>query len=152
MPPLSLDEFVDKITEIMPVLSREFYKQRPNEFDKMRITLPQLVVLKELAGGQLRMTDLAHSLNVTTAAMTGIIDRLVRDGYVRRETDDADRRIIKVRATAKGGRIVKEITERKKSMLGKIFGIISQNEREEYLRILTLVRDRLIEQKRITSD
>ena len=143
MPPLSLDEFVDKITEIMPVLSREFYKQRPNEFDKMRITLPQLVVLKELAGGQLRMTDLAHSLNVTTAAMTGIIDRLVRDGYVRRETDDADRRIIKVRATTKGARIAKDAAEHQKNMIAKIFSVISQDEREEYLRIMTIVCDSL---------
>ena len=150
---LTLPEFADKVTEIMSVISREFYKQGPDGFYKMKITLAQLAVLEILAReSAVRMTDLARFVNVTTAAMTGVVERLVRDGYAVRKSDDGDRRIIKVRPTAKGGRIVKEIAERRKKMFGKIYGVISQAEREEYLRILTLVRDRLIEQKRITSD
>ena len=148
MAELTLPEFVNRVSEIMPVINREFYKQGSSGFYKMKITLAQIAVLEILVReGALRMTDLARLINVTTAAMTGMVERLVRDGYVVRTSDDGDRRIIKVRATAKGGRIVKEITERKKNMLGKIFGVISQAEREEYIRILTIVRDRLVGQR-----
>ncbi|OGW85804.1 MAG: hypothetical protein A2987_05915 [Omnitrophica bacterium RIFCSPLOWO2_01_FULL_45_10] len=89
------------------------------------------------------MSDLAKSLSVTTAAMTGIVDRLVREGYLRRESDPKDRRIIKIRLTAKGERAVTQILEKKKQMIIKMFGMISQGEREEYLRILTHIRDHL---------
>jgi DNA-binding MarR family transcriptional regulator len=140
----TLPEFVDKVSEIMSVISREFYKHGTREFYKTRITLVQLALLDTLVReGQSRMTDLARQLNVSTAAMTGIVARLVRDGYVSRIDDQADRRIIKVRLTAKGNKIFKAITDQRKKIFCKIFGIISERDREEYLRILTTVKNSL---------
>jgi len=148
MSQLSLTEFADQVTEMHPVIMREFYKQDTGGFYKIRITLPQLVVVNVLAReGELRMTDLARSMNVTTAAMTGIIDRLVRDGYVKREADAGDRRAVKVSVTAKGLKVAKSAAEHHKKIIARVFSVISQTEREEYLRILTIVRDRLKEQR-----
>ena len=144
---LSLSEFSDQVVEIMPVISREFYRKQIGEFYKMKITMPQFVVLEILhREGQSRMTDLARLINVTTAAMTGIVDRLVRDGYLERSSDPDDRRIIKVDLTAKGSKAVKNIIDQRKQIFSKIFGVLSQEDREEYLKILVNVRDRLKEQ------
>ena len=144
---LSLSEFSDQLVEIMPFIAREFYKKQTSEFYKMKITLPQFVVLEILhREGQSRMTDLARSINVSTAAMTGIVDRLVRDGYVERASDPDDRRIIKIGLTAKGGSAVKNIIDQRKQIFSRIFGVLSQEDREEYLKILLSVRDRLKEQ------
>ena len=147
MPNLSLSEFSDRVSEIMPVIMREFYKQQTSEFYRMKITLPQFVVLEILhREGQSRMTDLARLINVSTAAMTGIVDRLVRDGYVARASDPDDRRIIKVDLTAKGSKAVKNIIDQRKQIFSRVFGVLSQEDREEYLKILISVRDRLKEQ------
>ena len=147
MPNLSLSEFSDQVVEIMPVIAREFYKKQTGEFYKMKITMPQFVVLEILhREGQSRMTDLARLINVSTAAMTGIVDRLVRDGYVARASDPDDRRIIKVGLTAKGDKAVKNIVDQRKQIFSRIFGVLSQEDREEYLKILVSVRDRLKEQ------
>ena len=43
--------------------------------------------------------DLARATGLTTGAITGVIDRLERAGYARREPDPADRRKVLVRAT-----------------------------------------------------
>lgn len=43
-------------------------------------------------------TRLAELAGLTTGAITGVLDRLERDGYVRREADPADRRRLAVRA------------------------------------------------------
>ena len=148
MTELTLPEFADRVNEIMPVISREFYKQMPNGFYKTRITMVQFGVLDTLVReGDLRMTDLARLINVTTAAMTGIVERLVRDGYAIRGSEDGDRRIIKVKPTAKGSKVVKHIVENRKSIISKIFAVVSQAEREKYLDILTAIRDRLKEQR-----
>ena len=145
---LSLSEFSDRVVEIMPVISREFYRKQIGEFYKMKITMPQFVALEILhREGQSRMTDLARLINVSTAAMTGIVDRLVRDGYVQRASDPDDRRIIKVDLTAKGSRAVKTIIDQRKHIFSKIFGVLSQEDREGYLKILVSVRDRLKEQE-----
>ena len=144
---LSLSEFSDQVVEIMPVISREFYKRNTAEFYKMKITRPQFIVLEILhREGQSRMTDLARLINVSTAAMTGIVDRLVRDSYVARASDPDDRRIIKVGLTAKGSRAVKNIIDQRKQIFSRIFGVLSQEDREGYLKILVSVRDRLKEQ------
>jgi DNA-binding MarR family transcriptional regulator len=45
--------------------------------------------------------DLARLTGLTTGAITGVIDRLERDGYVRRERDSTDRRKIFVELTGK---------------------------------------------------
>jgi DNA-binding MarR family transcriptional regulator len=82
-------------------------------------------------------------MNITTAAMTGIVERLVRDKYVVRTSDPNDRRIIRVRPTAKGSRIVKDMIENRKRLVMKIFGVISEKEREEYLKILMHIREHL---------
>ena len=145
---LSLSEFSDQVVEIMPVIAREFYKKQTGEFYKMKITMPQFVVLEILhREGQSRMTDLARLINVSTAAMTGIVDRLVRDSYVARASDPDDRRIIKVHLTAKGSSAVKNIIDQRKQIFSRLFGVLSQEDREEYLKILVTVRDRLKEQR-----
>lgn len=46
--------------------------------------------------------ELADRANVTRATMTGLIDTLERDGFVRRENAPGDRRMMLVRLTAHG--------------------------------------------------
>lgn len=142
MSQLTLPEFADKINEVFPVVIRHFLKKQSNELYKGRITLPQIVILDILhREGETRMTDLAHFMGVTTAAMTGLVDRLVRDGYVERVSDPADRRIIKIKTTNRGGMLIKKITQQKRQMIIDMFGKLSQQERQDYLRIILRLRD-----------
>jgi DNA-binding MarR family transcriptional regulator len=141
---MSLSEFADKVGEIMPAMFREFIRSQPKNFYKSHVTPPQIMVLTMLEKmGESRMTDLSRALGVTTAAMTGIADRLVRDGYAARASDPKDRRIVRINITARGARIVKEMLEHRKKLTMKMFGTISQKEREEYLKILMHVRAHL---------
>ena len=144
---LSAAEFADKVSETMAVIYREFMKQQASEFYKLKVTVPQLGILEFLhrSGGS-NMSDIARYMNVTTAAMTGIVDRLVRDGYVMREHDDNDRRIVRIKLTAKGGSVVRSMIERKRRFTAKIFSTLSHSEREEYLKILTRIREGLSSQ------
>jgi len=142
----NLSDFADKVTELMMVISKEFFNHKTGEFYKTKVTIPQYVVMEILyKSGEPRMTDLANSIKVTTAAMTGIVERLVRDGYVERSNDLKDRRSIRVRLTLKGDRVVKAILKERKEITSKIFSVISQKEREEYLRILMHIRDHIVD-------
>jgi len=144
--PIAIEVFADKVNEIMPAMFKEFTRRLTRELHKTKITLPQFFVLEFLSReGESRMTELANFMNVTTPAMTGIVDRLVRDSYVARIFDPDDRRIIKVKLTAGGNSIVKKICERKQQMIVKVFGKISGVEREQYLGILKQIKDILAE-------
>ena len=139
---ISLSEFADKLNQIMPVIMKEIIRRDSNELYKGKITLPQLLTLGFLnEKGESRMTDLARFMKVSTAAMTGVAERLVRDAYVLRVYNPQDRRIIKIKLKPKGAELVKKINQQKRQMAINIFGKISESEREEYLRILTRIRD-----------
>lgn len=141
-----LNEFADKLSRIMPTIMKEFGRRQASELYKGKITFPQLVILDFLhAHEESKMKDLALFLNVTTAAMTGIVDRLVRYGYLARSYDCDDRRIIKVKLTAKGNNLVRKVNVQRRMMFIEIFSRVSENDRQEYLRILMQIRDILTE-------
>ncbi len=141
---ISISEFADRVTEIMPFIMREFLRQQAKEFYKTRITIPQFAILEYLNREiEPKMTDISKMLKVTTAAVTGIVDKLVKDGYVTRKSDPDDRRIIKIKITAKGNDLIKKMLEYRRQMVIKIFGKISEKDREDYLRILTNIKDHL---------
>src|SRR3954470_19155236 len=58
-------------------------------------------------GGPRTPAELAEAAGVTRATMTGLIDTLERDGFVKREPDPNDRRMMSVRLTPEGDRFLK---------------------------------------------
>lgn len=147
MSQISLSEFADKLNDMMPVIMKEFARRQTNELYKGKITLPQFLVLEFLeTDGEVKMKDIAQFMHVSTAAMTGIVDRLVREGYVVRAFDAVDRRIIKAKLTVRGSSIVKKINEQRRDMTIRIFEKISETDRNEYLKILRQIRDILVKE------
>jgi DNA-binding MarR family transcriptional regulator len=148
MSSVTLPQFADRLNEIMPVIGREFIKKQSAELVRGKITMSQVLILDFLfRQGEFKMTDLARIMEVTTAAMTGLIERLVKCGYVMRQYQPQDRRIIQVKLTARGFELIKRVTEQKRRMVMNIFGQISQAEREEYLKILTHIQEVLKREK-----
>jgi len=139
---MPLSEFADKWNEIMPVLMREFARMQPAEVYKGKITLPQILILQHLNSQDLvKMTDIANFMKVTTAAATGIINRLVKSGYVLRVLNDQDRRVIKVKITPKGLLLMKKLALDRRKKVIHLFSKVSEQDRRDYLRILTRIKD-----------
>ncbi|MDQ3410617.1 MAG: MarR family transcriptional regulator [Chloroflexota bacterium] len=63
----------------------------PTDLEALEVLLRQ---------GPLTAGKLAEITGLTTGAITGVVDRLERKGYARRETDPGDRRRVIVRATS----------------------------------------------------
>jgi len=79
-------------------------------------TVAVLYLLTASAEGELvTPKDLAAHLQISTAAASGLVDRLVRAGYVRREPHPSDRRGITVVLTEDGRR-------RADSTIGAVYG------------------------------
>ncbi len=74
--------------------------------DSMRMGETDLVALRHLlkasrSGEITRQRDLAKALGITAASASSLVDRLVRDGYVRRVPHPMDRRSVAIETTAK---------------------------------------------------
>ena len=148
MSKVSMVEFADSINDLMYQISREYHKHASPEFYKIKLTLPQFMILDILnRRGESNMTDIANVMNVTTAAVTGLVDRLVRDGYAKRTHGLKDRRIIKVSLTGKGSKMVAAVNEHRRRMTIKIFSMISEEERKRYIDILAHICKHITEQE-----
>lgn len=143
---MPLSEFADKMSEFMPVIMKEFGK-RVTEIYKGKITFPQVLIMDFLnKNGKSKMTDIAQFMGVTTAAMTGIVGRLVKSGYVARLHDPEDRRIIKIKPTAKGSDLVKKVNTQRKQMIINMFGKITEKDRDTYMKIVMQIHNTLNEE------
>jgi DNA-binding MarR family transcriptional regulator len=79
------------------------WKEINSETNKIDLTFNQaqaLIFLKDNFG--VTMTKIAKEVGLTTAAITGLIDRLVEKGLVQRKYDLKDRRVIFAEITNKG--------------------------------------------------
>jgi len=139
---ITITEFADKINDVVPVMMKEFSKRNVPEFYKGKITLPQFLILGFLHNnGDSKMCGIAKFMSVTTAAMTGMVDRLEKYGYVERESEPEDRRIINVSLTHKGLELVKKINDQRRHMIIDVFGKVSGEDRSDYIRVLMKIKD-----------
>ncbi len=73
---------------------------------------------------------LAESLKVTPSTLTRIVDRLVRQGLVRRETDDGDRRLVRHYLSASGASTVEELERSGRARMDEVMDRLSAHQLE----------------------
>jgi DNA-binding MarR family transcriptional regulator len=93
--------------------------------------------------GALTMGDIARRASVTEKSATGLVDRLERDGYVQRDRDAADRRVVHVKLTARGGEAFRSIEQRIRAKLAALLDLLDAEDRRALFRILQNLVDRL---------
>ncbi|SDN38983.1 MarR family protein [Paenibacillus sp. yr247] len=70
------------------------------ELQREELTGPQLFILRELFMKEPRkLGDLARAVQLSNSTVSGIVDRLERDGLVERKRDEQDRRIVWIGTT-----------------------------------------------------
>lgn len=79
---------------------------------------------------------LADLASVSRATITGLLDTLERDGFVRREPDPADRRQMSVHLTAKGQSFMHDILPAHFRLITRLMGNLSGQERQTLTRLL----------------
>src|SRR5512138_284237 len=114
--------------------------------EALGLTAPQIHALLWLGhDGPLTMGELARRVAVTEKTVTGIVDRLERDGYLRRERDAADRRVVRARATGRGAAVSRDIEEGLHEKLVRVLALLDARDRRALVGILERLAERLDE-------
>jgi len=110
---------------------------------KRGLTLPQLYVLATLGVlGDLTLGELGRQILMSKGNITIIVDHLERDGYVLRQRDSEDRRVVWVRLTPEGRQLFAEIVA---AYEDEFADLMRHCLSEEELRQLSQLLKRLIE-------
>jgi DNA-binding MarR family transcriptional regulator len=106
----------------------------------VELTMPQLKVLFRLnAQGPSKVGSLARALRVTLPTMTGILDRLVEQGLIRRDEDPADRRLVISRLTAAGEELVDQLQAASRGRLARVYEALPPEALAQHISALELI-------------
>ena len=98
---MSHHKTAEMLFHLMPLLDRKFIRPVAHHF-KPQLTPIYLHVLSIVREKKATMTELSNEILLSKQQMTPIIDKLVTEGFVQREYDAIDRRIIRISITSSG--------------------------------------------------
>src|SRR5882672_5876399 len=101
---------VDQVLEAIIYLYTESRRITKELARRAALTGPQLTVVKLLEQiGDLSLSELSEKIRAQNSTVTGIIDRMEREGLVTRERSKEDRRVVHIRLTTKGAELARDI-------------------------------------------
>ena len=119
----------ERLADIFTSLQRNFMLTLSQNLQRGDVSFPQYFLLGFLAlKGELTMTEIAKKMGHTTAAATGLVDRLEKLGHVARGHAKNDRRKILVKITPSGEGIVSEVRD---DMVGNLLKMMEHLEPDE---------------------
>ncbi|MDA7920863.1 MarR family transcriptional regulator [Verrucomicrobiales bacterium] len=100
----------DRLADFIMFAQRSFLLDLSKELNQGSISYAQFFLLGYLANEDyLTMTDISKKMGHSTAAATGLVDRLEKLGYVQRLHAADDRRKVMVQITRKGIELVSRL-------------------------------------------
>lgn len=110
----------------------------------LELTIPQMHALVWLhEDGPLTMGLLARRVGVTEKTATGLVDRLEREGYVQRERDESDRRVVRAVLTPAGKATGLRLRKDMDAHLDEFLACLDEQERQTLVGILENILRRL---------
>lgn len=119
----------DRLADFVLFTQRSCILNLSSELNKGNVSFPQFFLLTYLSSEEyLTMSDIAKKMGHSTAAATGLVDRLEKLAYVERVHAAEDRRKIMVRITHKG---VELVSRMRKEIASDLAGILASMDEEE---------------------
>lgn len=128
----SKGSLIKKVIELQRKADRSRRQYELDIWMSLPLTIGQLKSLFFISGqGTTTSGKLAAALSVTPTNITGIVDRLVKQGLVSRAEDPHDRRSLTLQATEKGEDLVTELRSRRTDYLSGAMERMSSDELEK---------------------
>lgn len=118
----------------------------PEEWIQLDLTVSKTELLAMLIvdrHGEVIMSQISDYINAPLSTTTGLVNRLVKNGYLQRERSDEDRRIVAIQLTDKGKNMMTEVKDSIESYLERINAILSAEERQVLFQIFMKIIDAL---------
>src|SRR5687767_9267315 len=117
------------------------------------VSMAQLHILYTLQrSGEMPMSRLAEVLQVSLSNATGLIDRIEERGFVERTRVPEDRRVVMIRVTDAGRRMLEEVDAMSSDLLRSVFGRIGRSQLAAVGRAIAELRRGLEETTGVPSD
>lgn len=133
---------VDRIVEAIIYLYAESRRATKEVARSLGMTGPQITAIKLLEGfGDLSLSALSERMSAKNSTITGLVDRLEREGLVQRVRSTEDRRVTLIRLTDAGRRLAAEIPVTSMELFAGALRSLDADERKQLTRLLRKLTD-----------
>jgi DNA-binding MarR family transcriptional regulator len=114
-----------------------------NQFAKSTgLSMPQFSILMQLHyKGPCGMSEISERFDVTAAAASQLVDKLVQAGYIERTEDPSDRRAKLLKLSVKGARLVDDGIQERYRWMDELASKLSAAEQTQISAALTLLTE-----------
>ena len=128
----------------MGAISRKMTRYYNNQLAPYGITITQAWVLFFLANrDSSSLKDIAAALQLDSPVVTGLVDRLAKEELLIRQEDPLDRRSLRISLTARGSKLVSEITPAVIDFNNRVKGIVQTEDAPGFERALAALEREL---------
>jgi DNA-binding MarR family transcriptional regulator len=133
-----------QLIELFHHISRKIGKTFAPMFKEQKLSHAEIVALFVMYKRQTsRVIELATIIGVPASTLTGILDRLVSQGYLERDPDPEDRRSLLVKATPKLKSFIRGLMAPMENRLKEIFKAMPETRLQRLLADLQFVVEQL---------
>lgn len=105
--------------------------------EEIGLTKPQFFILNLLSKREkCTVSELADEMFVKPSAITTMIDRLYKSGFVLRERDEEDRRVVYVQLSEKGKEMLEHARAERRKIIERYLKQLQPDELEQFVRII----------------
>ncbi len=139
-----MKERFEKFTVLITKISRNIRKIKNREMADYDLKSPHVSCLYYLYTSEsLTATDLCERCEEDKATISRSIDHLEKNGYIVCQSRKAKRYKAPLVLTEKGEAAGKQISDKVKGVLAEIDDELTENERENFYKCLSIISDRL---------
>ncbi|MBI2939825.1 MAG: MarR family transcriptional regulator [Chloroflexi bacterium] len=134
------DRLTEEIGGLIHQLMRNLRGDQVQDWTTLDLTMAQLKIMFVLhCEGPSPISRLSAVLGVTMPSVTGTVDRLVRQGFVERQHDSDDRRVVIARLTEAGHALADRLHQGRRARLARALERLDPAEQEQVRAGLTVL-------------
>lgn len=143
-----MDKNVKKINDILVNLFNVVLKleeEAVKDSSHQDLSITEIHTLAAIGKGRARtMTHVANLLGISVSTLTTAINKLVKKGYVERERDEEDRRIVKIRLSEEGASAVSAHEAFHETMVSEAIAEVPEEELQRFIASIDNINQFLI--------
>ena len=136
-------EFIQAIRQFMDIAMHHSLHERLHFAKALGLSMPQFGILMQLHyRGNCGVSDIGERFDITSAAASQLVDKLVQSRMIQREEDPHDRRAKLLSLTKKAQELIQQNIEERYRWVDELSGKLTADERaqiSEALDIMTRV-------------
>ena len=134
----STSRFIQTIRQFLDIAMHKSMRERVHFAKTTGLSMPQFGILMQLHyRGNCGVSDISDHFDITNAAASQLVDKLVQSGLIQRAEDPNDRRAKLLNLTEKGRELIQQGTEERYRWVDQLAAKLTPEEREQVSEALT---------------